>query len=92
MIVIKKSENGLFRRDERRYSVATVSQAIGRSEGSITGYFSNKGITTKGGLTLGQIVEVLETPVRGKIIDWNGVNEIQSRLQEEYGYEISVLP
>ena len=73
--------------DTKRYSVATVAQAIGRSEGSISGYFSNKGISTKGGITLTQIDEYLQTPVRGTIIKWDLVEEIRIRLCEELGYE-----
>lgn len=64
----------------KRYSVATVAQAIGRSEGSITGYFSNRGISTKGGITIEQIEEVLRAPIRGTIIDWDGVEEIWGTL------------
>lgn len=76
--------------DTRRYSVATVAQAIGRSEGSISGYFSNKGVTTKGGITLDQIEEVLNSPVRGKIINWDSVEEIRRRLEDERGYTVKI--
>lgn len=72
---------------EEKFSVATVSQAIGRSEGSISAYFSNKGESTKGGITIRQVVEVLESPVRGQIIDWKGVDKIRKQLVH-YGYEV----
>ena len=42
-----------------KWTVTEVSQASGLSEGSISGYFSNRGITTKQGLSLAQILEVL---------------------------------
>ena len=67
------------------FSVATVSQAIGRSEGSISAYFSNKGITTKGGLTIDQIIEAMEAPQRGQAIDWDGVRRIEQLLRDR-GY------
>ena len=73
--------------NEKRYSVATVSQAIGRSEGSISGYFSNKGIPTKGGITLDQIIEIIEAPARGKIINSDDIREIHDRLRQR-GYDI----
>ena len=45
------------------WTVTEVSQATGASEGAISGYFSNRGITTKGGLTLSQILEFLNRGV-----------------------------
>lgn len=75
-------------KEEPLYSVATVAQAISRSEGSISGYFSNKGISTKGGITLAQVAEVMESPVRGKIIDPDKIQEIHRRLHDEYGYTV----
>lgn len=42
-----------------KWTVAEVAQASGLSEGAISGYFSNRGITTKNGLNLSQILEVL---------------------------------
>lgn len=81
---------------EKRYSVATVSQAIGRSESSINGYFSNRHISVKKGITLQQIVEYLDhvtkpdgTGVRGDAIDWNGAQEIRSELPK-YGFSVWV--
>jgi len=88
MIIIKKAEKD----SEKRYNVATVSQAIGRSEGSISGFFSNRRITTKGGITLSQIVDVIESDVRGKVINWKDVEEIRNRLKVEKGYEITEIP
>ena len=41
------------------WTVTEVSQASGLSEGTISGYFSNRGISTKGGLTLNQVLEVI---------------------------------
>jgi hypothetical protein len=72
---------------EKKYKVATVAQAIGRSEGSICGYFSNRGVATKGGITMDQIEAVLVSPARGNAIDWKEVGEIRKNL-EERGFEI----
>ena len=52
-----------------KWTVTEVSQASGLSEGAISGYFSNRGITTKNGLDLSQILEVLTARRRN-----NGVN------------------
>ena len=76
--------------DTRKYNVATVAQAIGRSEGSISAYFSNRDTSTKGGLTIDQIAEVLEAPIRGKTINWGHVEEIRQRLHDEKGYLIEI--
>ena len=46
LIKVKKTDD-----KERKYKVQVVSQAIGLSEGAITGYFSNKGISVKDGIT-----------------------------------------
>jgi hypothetical protein len=73
--------------DEKKYKVATVTQAIGRTEGSITGYFSSKNVSIKEGITMDQIEELLAAPTRGNPIDWNGVKEIRKNL-EARGYEI----
>ena len=68
----------------KRYRVPTVSQALGISEGSITGYFSNRGITTKGGITLDQVEEFLRNNRYrdSGAIDWNDVDDLISRLAE----------
>ena len=88
--MVKITRGVVTPKDEKRYSVATVAQAIGRSEGAISGYFSNRGIPTKGGLTMAQIDEFLDAPMRGKIIDWNGVDEIRRRLHDEFGHIVEV--
>ena len=81
MITITK----LQKAPEKRYSVATVAQAIGRSEGSITGYFSNRDISVKNGITISQIAEVALSEKRGKIINWEDIPEIRERLAKEHG-------
>ena len=45
---------------ERRYSVQVVSQAIGLSEGAISGYFNNQDISVSDGITAEQVVELVE--------------------------------
>lgn len=47
-----------------KWTVTEVSQATGISEGAISGYFSNRNITTKHGLTLSQVLEVIHAPRR----------------------------
>lgn len=89
MRFVKKEE-----REERRYFVPEIAQAIGLSEGTIRGYFTNKSTkrpkkSTKDGLTLDEIVEVLERDTtRGDGIDSAAVREIRRRLIKEKGYEI----
>lgn len=74
---------------ESRYTVQEVAQAIGLSEGTVSGYFTNRGISTKDGLTLDQITEVLERKrTRGGGVDFKRVKEIQNRLVSEKGYYI----
>lgn len=89
---MKFIKGGYF--DEPKYSVQDISQAIGLSEGTISNYFTNgtkdrPKKTTKDGLTLDEIVAVLERPrTRGEGINWNIVSEIRSRLVNEKGYVI----
>jgi len=48
--MVKFVKTGIQKKaDNKRYSIATVAQAIGRSEGSINGFFSNRNITVRGG-------------------------------------------
>lgn len=70
-----------------KWTVTEVSQAIGLSEGAISGYFSNRGISTKKGLTLYQILEVMHSPRRN-----HGVNDTEKveklvRILQNAGYE-----
>lgn len=79
---------------EPRYFVPEIAQAIGVSEGTIRGYFMNKSPkrmnkSTKDGLTLDDIVDVLERKrTRGDGIDFDAVAEIRRRLIQEKGYVI----
>lgn len=81
-------------KEEPKYFVPEIAQAIGKSEGTIRGYFMNKSKkrpnkSTKNGLTLEEIVEVIERKrTRGDGINFNIVREIQQRLADEYGYII----
>lgn len=47
-----------------KWTVTEVSQATGLSEGTISGYFNGRNITTKKGLTLAQVLEVIHAPKR----------------------------
>lgn len=59
----------------KKWTVTEVSQATGLSEGAISGYFSNRGISTKKGLNLHQILECLHAPRRNHNIN----NEVKVR-------------
>ena len=85
MITIRRDPTAV--KVEKKYKVTDVAQAIGRTEGSISGYFSNRGISTKNGITLDQIEELLYARTRGDGIHWDIVDEIRKRLAER-GYEI----
>ena len=72
---------------EKHYPVTEVSMATGLSENTIYAYFTKRGISTRGGLTLDQIEEVCLSGRRGGI-KWSTVREIVSRLKEEKGITI----
>ena len=55
-----------------KWTVTEVAQASGLSEGAISGYFSNRSISTKNGLTLKQILDVLTSERRN-----HGVNNTE---------------
>lgn len=70
-----------------KWTVTEVSQASGLSEGAISGYFSNRQISTKNGLTLMQILEVLSSRRRD-----NGVNNSKKvqqliRILQDAGFD-----
>lgn len=44
----------------KKWTVTEVSQASGISESAIGGYFSNRHISTRGGITLLQVLEMLQ--------------------------------
>ena len=71
---------------EKRYRVPDVAKAIGLSEGQVSGFFNNRGETTKDGLTMDQIEEVCRSSSR-TVIRWKTVEEIRSRLNDR-GIEI----
>lgn len=74
--------------EETRYPVPEISQAICLSENAVYNYFSNRGISCRGGLTLDQIVEVIMSPRRGSGINEELVHEIVRRLDEEKGITV----
>lgn len=84
MPIIKRE---IKREPEKRYPVPEVSMAIGISENAIYGYFSNRGVTTRDGLTLDQIEEVCLAKRRGGI-NWALVREVEDRLQREKGITV----
>lgn len=72
---------------EKRYRVPDVAKTIGLSEGQVSGFFNNRGETTKDGLTMDQIEEVCRGKMRS-VIRWKEVDEIRKRLLTERGIEI----
>lgn len=93
---VRRIRTDNVREREKRYRIPDVARAIGFSEGSINSYFGNRGVGTKGGLTLDQIVEYLnyisEITIRDKRnIQWEAVKDIQARLMREKGM-VSVAP
>lgn len=84
MIKIRQVE----KKQETRYRVIDVAKATGLSEGQITGYFSNRKISTKAGLTIEQVEQVLRGARRGPGIYWDKVQEIRERLLAECGIEV----
>lgn len=83
MIIIRKKAPTA----EKRYRVPDVAKATGLSEGQVSGFFNNRGETTKDGLTLDQIDEVCRNTSR-TVIRWKTVEEIRTRLMNERGIEI----
>ena len=78
---------------EPRYFVPEIAQAIGVSEGTIRGFFMNNNKndkrrkSTKDGLTLDEIVQVIERKrTRGDGLDFRAISEIRNRLTAEKGY------
>ena len=75
---------------ERRYSVQVVSQAIGLSEGAVSGYFNNQDISVSDGITAEQVIELVDYRSRGrkyKDIDWDAVDSLIAELKN-LGYEV----
>ena len=78
---------------EPKYFVPEIAQAIGVSEGTIRGFFMNNNKndkrrkSTKDGLTLDEIVQVIERKrTRGDGLDFRAISEIRNRLTTEKGY------
>lgn len=88
MITIKKNPD--HDKPEKRYRIIDVAKATGLSEGQVQGYFSNRDISTKAGLTLEQIEAMALSGKRGPGINWKDVQEIRTRLDQERGVIIAV--
>lgn len=68
----------------KKYRIADVEAAIGLSEDTIRGYFNNRKISCKGGLTIAQIAEVCamgRRRNRGKKVDPQAVQDIRTALR-----------
>ena len=70
---------------EKKYKVRVVSQALGISEGAVSGYFKNKGISVSGGLTAKQVVKFIEYRIdcgrKFNDIDWDDVDNLVAELK-----------
>ena len=80
------------KKPEKKYRVVDVAKALGISQNSIYGFFNNIDVSTKGGLSINQIVGMAkyyanEKP-RKTNIQGETVKEIRNVLKEEYGIEI----
>lgn len=79
-------------KEEQRYFVPEIAQAIGVSEGTVRGFFRNEvngreQRTTRDGLTLDDICDVIERKrTRGDGLDFSAIKEIRNRLINEKGY------
>jgi len=78
----------LERKPEARYRIIDVAKATGLSEGQVMGYFSNRKISVKNGITIEQITSMIHGNKRGPGIQWDKVAEIRQRLLDESGIEI----
>lgn len=84
MITIRQLE----RKPEERYRVIDVAKATGLSEGQVMGYFSNRNISVKAGITIEQITQMIHGNKRGPGINWEKITEIRKRLLDESGIQI----
>lgn len=84
---VKEDNEVMANKDKRiKWSVTEVSQATGLSEGAIGGYFSNRGITVKGGITLSQILEVINASRRNCNINNSAKVRTLVRILQAAGY------
>ena len=76
---------------QKRYRVVDVATALGISQNSIYGFFNNDDISTKGGLTIEQIMALARYYANAKPrrtnIRWDMVREIRETLKD-FGIEI----
>ena len=85
LIKLNKTDSG-----QNKYKIQVVSQAIGLSEGAVSGYFNNQNISVSDGITAEQVVELIEWRSRGrkyKDIDWDAVDSLIAELKN-LGYEV----
>ena len=75
-----------------KFLVPDIAKALGRSEGSVTGYFTNRGISTKKGLTVEQVYEYVNYVIFGPGsregeytgIHWDRVARLRELLENRY--------
>lgn len=87
MVIVKKENT-----KSEKFMVPDIAKALGRSEGSVTGYFTNRGITTKKGLTVEQVYEYVNYVIFGPGsregeytgIHWDRVARLRSLLENRY--------
>ena len=77
----------------KTYRVIDVAKALGVSENSVYGYFNNRKVSVKNGVTIEQVAECAThhalSKERKTEINWNEVAEMREILNEKYGLEIT---
>ena len=88
MIKIKPVEQ----KPVKTYRVIDVAKALGVSENSVYGYFNNRKVSVKNGVTIEQVAELATwralSKERKTDIRWDEVAEMREILNEKYGIEI----
>lgn len=88
MIKIKPAEQ----KPVKTYRVIDVAKALGVSENSVYGFFSNRKVSVKNGVNIEQIAGFATQHALSKErktdIRWNEVAEMREILNEKYGIEI----
>ena len=77
---------------EKRYRSTDVAFAVGLTEKTVSSWMTNHKISTKIGVNLAQIKQIVDNRRRGEGVRWSDVEEIRERLADEYGYIIEECP
>lgn len=79
------------KKPEKKYRVVDVAKALGISQNTIYGFFNNNDVSTRGGLTIEQIMALARyyanAKPRSTNVRWDIVREIRESLKD-FGIEI----